>query len=148
MSMSTGEKIRDYRNRNGLSLDKFSEKLEMSGGYLGRIETGKKRLTKAKLMKLIEATGLDEIYWNDDYEYLEKRKDLYAINKCYDKLMEKINTESDIERLINVTLFKDTIFKAVAADLKYRLDERNIETNRLNSLSDADLVKETLKVNK
>ena len=53
-----GSRIRELRNRTGLSQEKFALKIEMDRTYLASVESGKRNLSIVNLEKIINGLNV------------------------------------------------------------------------------------------
>ena len=61
-----GSRIRELRNRTGLSQEKFALKIEMDRTYLASVESGKRNLSIVNLEKIINGLNVSFVeFFND-----------------------------------------------------------------------------------
>lgn len=60
-----GSRIRELRNRTGLSQEKFALKIEMDRTYLASIESGKRNLSIVNLEKIINGLNVSFVEFFD-----------------------------------------------------------------------------------
>ncbi|MCQ2484208.1 MAG: helix-turn-helix domain-containing protein [Clostridia bacterium] len=88
---SIGKRIRDTREEQNLSREKFAEKANISSQFLADIETGKKGMTIDTLIKICNAFGVSAnaiIYDNND-------KDEEQLNEIM-HMLKKVDTKTII----------------------------------------------------
>lgn len=60
-----GSRIRELRNRTGLSQEKFALKIEMDRTYLASVESGKRNLSIVNLEKIINGLNVSFVEFFD-----------------------------------------------------------------------------------
>lgn len=60
-----GSRIRELRNRTGLSQEKFALKIEMDRTYLASVESGKRNLSIVNLEKIINGLNVSFVEFYD-----------------------------------------------------------------------------------
>ena len=61
-NLNTGDRIREKRKLLQLSREKFSEMIDISPQFLAEIETGKKGMSSATLLKICSGLGVSTDY--------------------------------------------------------------------------------------
>ena len=82
-----GQRIRNHRNRLGLSQEQLAEKSGLHNTYIGQIERGEKNATLETLTKII--AGL-EISFGELFENLDASEKESIASKCY-QLVDSLN---------------------------------------------------------
>lgn len=60
-----GSRIRELRNRTGLSQEKFALKIEMDRTYLASVESGKRNISIVNLEKIINGLNVSFVEFFD-----------------------------------------------------------------------------------
>lgn len=60
--MTIGERIRDVRKSNGLTLEKFGERIGMKAGALSQLENGKTNPSDQTILSIIREFGVNEVW--------------------------------------------------------------------------------------
>ena len=55
---TVGSRIREHRNKLGLSQEKFALKIDMDRTYLASVELGKRNISISNLKKIINGLGI------------------------------------------------------------------------------------------
>ena len=91
MSKTTGQIIREKREKKGMLLRELAAELKIDSAVLSKIERGERKLTKDLVLKIVQILGLDEreimLSWLSDkivYEISDEEFGLDAL-----KLAEK-----------------------------------------------------------
>ena len=92
------QNIKNARSKLGYSQLKFAEKCNISPGFVGEIESGKKFPSSNTLLKISEALGLEPYQLFTDVNKKENYEQFDLVTKLYNELKENINKE--IERTI------------------------------------------------
>ena len=89
---SIGKKIREYRKRSNLTLEKFAELLELSPTHIGNIERGNKVPTLQTFIKIINILNISSDILLSDNLNSKKEIKLIEISNILDELP---NNEKD-----------------------------------------------------
>ena len=124
--MTIGERIRDVRKSNGLTLEKFGERIGMKAGALSQLENGKTNPSDQTILSIIREFGVDRDWLRDGTGTMEPerpRKD--AISAYCGQLMGGKRTETEellIEIMSETTVEQwealTEIFKKIAEKMK------------------------------
>jgi len=69
-----GQRVRNARKRLEMNVDEFSEKIDISAGFLNEVECGAKGTSLETILKICETTGVSADYLLFGKEYLPKTK--------------------------------------------------------------------------
>lgn len=117
------DKVKQYRTNNKLTQKEFANKLGISRGYLGDIESGKVKGNIKILKALSNATGTDINYWVNENEDI-------TLNN-YEVLNSIIDNYIEIGLIKKDGTFSDEIGKTLLEVLKKEIElklERKKET--------------------
>lgn len=91
-----GNRIRQYRQRAGLSQEKLSLNAGITVSFLGDIERGNKRPTIESLEKLLRALDVSFVEFFDYENSREPLEDYTALGKITALLQERSNDEVEM----------------------------------------------------
>ena len=98
ISESVGIRIRNYRQRQGLTQDQLAEKSGLHNTYIGQVERGEKNITLVSLEKILTALG---ICFRDFFEGMETKDGKTSVaSRCYDLISGK--SEAEQARLYHI----------------------------------------------
>lgn len=78
---AVGVKIRNYRQKLGLTQEELAEKADLHHTYVGQVERGEKNLTIQSLEKLLDAMDVSFAEFFSNFEILAKDSTIPA--QCY-----------------------------------------------------------------
>ena len=83
-----GERIRDLRNRNGLTQQELADRTELTKGFISQLERGQVSASVVTLFDLIECLGTTpaEFFRNED------EKVVFSENEYFEKIDEEGNS--------------------------------------------------------
>lgn len=88
---TVGQRIRNYRNQNGLSQEKLAELSGCHPTYIGQIERGEKNATIESIDKITSALGIS---LSTLFENLDGNRNLDNVPlKCYELIQSKSKEE-------------------------------------------------------
>ena len=114
-----GKKLREIREKKGLSLREAARKASISPTLLSLIETGKRKPTSAVLVKLASVLSVPQdelLFLYDYYEINEVNRRLHRLAKEFDAVLfehlEEITSlgegaKKDVLRMIEAVLEKE-----------------------------------------
>ena len=75
-----GEKIRDLRNRNGLTQQELADRAELTKGYISQLERGQVAPSVVTLLDLIECLGTtpSEFFRETEQEHIVYSEDAFS----------------------------------------------------------------------
>ena len=82
-----GQKIRDLRNRNGLTLQELADRSELTKGFLSQLERGQVSPSVVTLFDLIECLGSTP----SEFFQEEEEQIVYSEDQYFEKIDEKID---------------------------------------------------------
>ena len=94
-------RIREARERKGLTREKFAEMLDVSVSYLAELERGKTGISVKMLIKVCNCLGLSADYILFGTERTEDRMRLDSINRIDNKYLPLL--DSVISRLLELS---------------------------------------------
>lgn len=118
------ERLKDYREKLGLSKKEMSERLEVSASFYNNIENGKKGASKNFMIKLVADSGKPEEFWLygiDETEYIDIREDLKSTKKAIETIVE-LGIVDDVDSLFKGKYEKGTLEELLIAALKADID--------------------------
>ncbi len=94
-----GKRIKDLRNRAGLTQDALAERVQINSKYLSAIERGQENPTLDVVLRLAEALNVEprEVF-SVEYESLEKK----AIQKKIDRLISQVQDEDQLRLILRL----------------------------------------------
>ena len=92
MAKTLGQRIRELRDQEDLSLRELAEKVGVSAAFLSDIELGRRYPSDSKLMKIAQALGssLDELQTYDTRPPVDELKRLSAENPTYGLALRRV----------------------------------------------------------
>lgn len=91
-----GNRIRQYRQRSGLSQEKLALNAGLTVSFLGDIERGKKKPTVESLEKLLRALNVSFLEFFDYETEIKPIKDCTALEKLGLLLQDRTNDEVEM----------------------------------------------------
>jgi len=92
--MQIGERIKDFRKRQGLNQREFAKKLEYSYGYIADLERGRQKPSREFLEKLRHAFGISS-------DYILHGNLFYFWEQKLDEIENKLKSEEIPQPIIN-----------------------------------------------
>lgn len=94
-----GKRIKDLRNRAGLTQDALAERVQINSKYLSAIERGQENPTLDVVLRLAEALNVEpRDVFSVEYESLEKK----AIQKKIDRLISQVQDEDQLRLILRL----------------------------------------------
>ncbi|MDO5132202.1 MAG: cupin domain-containing protein [Eubacteriales bacterium] len=84
-----GERIRDLRNRNGLTQQELADRTELTKGFISQLERGQVSASVVTLFDLIECLGTTPA----DFFRQEEEKIVFSENEYFEKIDEAGNSK-------------------------------------------------------
>lgn len=88
-SKAVGKRIREEREKLGLSREEFAEIIELSDYYVGQLERGERMMSLTVLVKIVASLHVDSdylLFGKDDHEnQLNEEKNIYITSSYSDK---------------------------------------------------------------
>ena len=99
-----GQRIREYRLKEGLSQEELAHRAGMNAAHLGRIERGEKNPTFESIEKIVDALGITfEELFNFDSSSKETEEPLVERIASYLKLMTP-EEQKDVYRTVRMLM--------------------------------------------
>lgn len=84
-----GEKIKDLRNRNGLTQEELANRAELTKGFISQLERGQVSPSVVTLLDLIECLGITA---SEFFRETEKEKIVFSEEGYFEKIDEQGNS--------------------------------------------------------
>ncbi len=94
-----GKRIKDLRNRAGLTQDALAERVQINSKYLSAIERGQENPTLDVVLRLADALNVEpQEVFSVEYESLDKK----AIHKKIDRLIAQVQDENQLRLILRL----------------------------------------------
>ena len=88
INIDIGRRIRNHRNRNGLTQQELADRTELTKGFISQLERGQVSASVVTLMDLIECLGTTPAEFFKD----EEEQDVFTEKEYFEKLDEQGNS--------------------------------------------------------
>ena len=103
LSKTIGERIRNYRRREGLNQEQLAERCDLHATYIGQLERGEKNATLESIEKIVKGLNISFETLFEKIQVGELKNDVAS--KCY----SLIDTLSEKEQVVIYELIQKII---------------------------------------